>query len=346
MQRALFRPRLFAKMLAVFIALIFIVGLALWAHDARLRASLLADLPPAGDLIETDNAVLHYLSANTEKKKDKPVFVLIHGSSANAHDMMVALGGLLAKHGTVLAFDRPGIGRSRNKIAHLAMSDPRAQAREIHQAVLALGYEKPFVIGQSWGGSTALGYAHALGEEIAGTIMLAPPIVPWYGPDFWAYRLVSLPVIGPMVAHMVLGKYGATQLQSGAEGASYPETTPDNYVYDTALALILQPVVFAANATYALNLRHHLADMQSSYDAMPGTQDKLMIIHGDKDPTVSIKWNALPFFSRRPDVELIELRGAGHLLHHTWQDEIAAAVMRFVQDGKVRAGHHILEKQG
>ena len=346
MQRALFRPRLFAKMLAAFFILIIVLGLALWAHDARLRARLLADLPPAGDFIETENAVLHYLSANTDKQEGKPVFVLIHGSSANAHDMMLALGARLAEHGTVLSFDRPGIGRSRNKVAHLKMSDPRAQAREIHQAVLALGYKNPYVIGQSWGGSTALGYAHVLGQEIAGTIMLAPPIVPWYGPDFWAYRLVNLPLIGPVVAHMVLGKYGATQLAPGAEGASYPETTPDNYVHDTALALILQPHVFRANATYAINLKHHLADMQKANLDMPGTTDKLMIIHGDKDPTVSIKWNAVPFISQRADVELIELRGAGHLLHHTWQDEITAQILRFVNDGKVTAGHHILEKQG
>ena len=126
----------------------------------------------------------------------------------------------------------------------------------------------------------------------------------------------------------------------------YPETTPDNYVYDTALALILQPHVFLANATYALNLKHHLADMQDNHTNMPGTQQKLMIIHGDKDPTVSIAWNALPFFSRRPDVELIELRGAGHLLHHTWQTEIAAEIIRFVKDGEVQPGHRILEKQG
>jgi pimeloyl-ACP methyl ester carboxylesterase len=212
--------------------------------------------------------------------------------------------------------------------------------------VRALGYEKPFIIGQSWGGSTALGYAHVLGEEIAGTIMLAPPIVPWYGPDFWAYKLAATPFIGPIFTHMVLGKYGVTQLQSGAQGASYPETTPDNYVYDTALALILQPHVFHANATYALNLKHHLADMQDGHTTMPGTQQKLMIIHGDKDPTVSIQWNALPFFSRRPDVELIELRGAGHLLHHTWKTEIAREIMRFVQDGDVQSGHRILEKQG
>ena len=151
-----------------------ILGLIAWAHDARLRAKLMSGLPPAGSFIETHGATLHYLSKNTQAGKDKPVFVLIHGSSANAHDMMVALGDELAAHGAVLSFDRPGIGRSKNKKSDKEMSDPRAQAREIHQAVRAMGYEMPVIIGQSWGGSTALAYAQVLGEEIAASVMLAP----------------------------------------------------------------------------------------------------------------------------------------------------------------------------
>ena len=332
-------------MLAGIATVLIVLGLLLWAHDARLRARLLADIPAAGDFIETRAATLHYLSKNTGAAKDKPVFVLIHGSSANAHDMMLALGDGLAAHGTVLSFDRPGIGRSRNKIADIDMSDPRAQAREIHQAVLAMGYENPVIIGQSWGGSVALAYAQILGEEIAASVMLAPPIIPWYGPDFWAYRLVTTPIIGPVFASIVLGKYGATQLEAGAEGASWPEITPDNYVRDAAIALILQPRAFRSNATYAINLKHHLADMQKSYADMPGTKGKLLIIHGDKDRTVNIDYNAASLFGIRPDVEILELKGAGHLLHHTWKHEITAEIVRLLADGKVTPGRHIREKQ-
>lgn len=331
------------KMLAGIITLIAILILIAWAHDARVRARLLADVPPAGDYIETENARLHYL-ARLHDDKTQPVFVLIHGSSANAHDMMLALGEVLAPHGTVLAFDRPGIGRSINKIGDKAMSDPRKQAGEIHQAVKAMGYEKIVVIGQSWGGSVALGYAQAFGPELLGTVMLAPPIIPWYGPPFWAYRLVTTPLIGPIFAHSVLGKYGESQLHAGAEGAATPEVSPENYVYDAALALILQPRAFITNAVYAIELKHHLADMQKRHLDMPGTQGKLMIIHGDKDRTVNIEYNAESFRLVRDDVELIELKGAGHLLHHTWRHEIGDAVLRFVKDGQVRAGRHILVK--
>jgi pimeloyl-ACP methyl ester carboxylesterase len=332
-----------SKMLVGIVTFIALIILIAWVHDARLRARLLADTPPAGAYIDTPKARLHYL-ARQHSDKDKPVFVLIHGSSANAHDMMLALGDVLAPHGTVLAFDRPGIGRSVNKISNMEMSDPRKQAGEIHTAVKAMGYDNIIVIGQSWGGSVALGYAQEFGEEINGTVMLAPPIIPWYGPPFWAYRLVTTPIIGPIFAHSILGKYGETQLHAGAKGAATPEVSPENYVFDAALALILQPRAFITNAVYAIELKHHLADMQKRYRDMPGTLRKLLIIHGDKDRTVNIEYNAESFRLLRDDVELIELKGAGHLLHHTWQNEIADAVLRLVKDGQVRPGRHILEK--
>ena len=60
-------------------------------------------LPQAGSFIETRGACLHYLSKNVEAGKDKPVFVLMHGSSANARDMMLALGDELAAYEPVRA---------------------------------------------------------------------------------------------------------------------------------------------------------------------------------------------------------------------------------------------------
>ena len=331
-------------MLAGILAVPIILGLISWAHDARLRAKLFADLPAAGDFIETRGATLHYLSKNIGVAKNKPVFVLIHGSSANAYDMMVALGDILAVHGTVLSFDRPGIGRSRNKLSDKEMADPRRQAQEIHEAVLALGYEKPVIIGQSLGGSVALGYAHALGEEISATIMLAPPLIPWYGPDFWANRLMTAPLIGPILSNIILAKYGATQLAPGVDWSVWPETAPENYLRDAAIPLILQPRAFRTNAIYAMNLRHHLADMQKTFADMAGTENKMLIMHGDKDRTVNIDYNAGSFLVARPDAELLELKGAGHMLHHTWKTEITAEILRFLADGKTNPGRHIRRK--
>jgi len=209
-----------------------------------------------------------------------------------------------------------------------------------------MGYEKPVIVGQSWGGSVALAYAQVLGEEIAASVMLAPPIIPWYGPDFWANRLVATPLIGPAFAAIVLGKYGATQLQAGAEGAAWPETAPESYVREAAIALILQPRAFRTNAVYAMNLKHHLADMEKTYADMPGTKGKLLIIHGNKDQTVNIDYNAASLLALCPDVEILELVGAGHLLHHTWKHEITAEIMRLLADGAVTPGRHLREKQG
>jgi pimeloyl-ACP methyl ester carboxylesterase len=174
--------------------------------------------------------------------------------------------------------------------------------------------------------------------------MLAPPLIPWYGPDFWANRLMTAPLIGPLLSNIILAKYGATQLAPGVEWSVWPETAPDNYLRDAAIALILQPRAFRTNAICAMNLRHHLADMQKTFTDMPGTQNKMLIIHGDKDRTVNIDYNAGSFLKARPDAELLELEGAGHMLHHTWKSEITAEILRFLADGKTQPGRHMRRK--
>ena len=157
--------------------------------------------------------------------------------------MMLALGDDLAAHGTVLVSTGRALG-GRKTNCDKEMSDPRAQAREIHQAVRAMGYEMPVIIGQSWGGSTALAYAQVLGEEITASVMLAPPIIPWYGPDYWANRLVTCRLSGRFCRNIVLTKYGAAQMQAGSEGLPGRKRAA-SYVRDAAIALILQPRVSA-----------------------------------------------------------------------------------------------------
>ena len=114
--------------------------LVLWAHDARLRQRINAELPETGTYISVPTAHLHYLEAGADKKSDdRPSIILLHGSSGSSFDMMATLGGKLASQFHVLSFDRPGIANSRNRISNHDMSDPRRQAGAIYAAADALG---------------------------------------------------------------------------------------------------------------------------------------------------------------------------------------------------------------
>ena len=67
--------------------------------------------PPNGAFVEVDGARLHYFDLGP-RDSDLPPVILIHGASANARDMKIALGEELAKSRRVLIFDRPGRGYS------------------------------------------------------------------------------------------------------------------------------------------------------------------------------------------------------------------------------------------
>jgi pimeloyl-ACP methyl ester carboxylesterase len=312
-------------------------GLA-WAHDANLRRKIKQQLPPPGRFIETPRATLHYLiRAPKNATKATPVFVLIHGSSASCHDMMEALGEALAQHGTVLSFDRPGIGRSVLKVSAKALSHPGEQADEIHHAVGQLGYQNPIIIGHSWGGSVAMAYAQRYDQLIAGALVLAAPLYPWQGKAMWYNQLVTTRFIGRVFAHGLLTKYGMGQLSAGLRGNAYPESVADDYAQKVGLASILLPDNFITNAVYSNHLSDHLATLQASYASI---QTPLILVAGDRDQTVHTKRNSHRFHGEREDCELIYIRNVGHMLHHTQSDKIIDAALRLANGSGPKPGIH------
>ena len=79
MQRALFRLG-FCKNACRLFHPHHCFSLALW-RMMRVYARLLADLPPAGDFMETEMPCC-IICGQYDKQDGKPVFALIHGSSA------------------------------------------------------------------------------------------------------------------------------------------------------------------------------------------------------------------------------------------------------------------------
>ncbi len=325
-------------MLIVTSLLIASLFLLSWAHDARLRRRIKAALPRVGGFIETPNAHLHYLlTPATDAGKADTAFVVIHGSSSSSYDMDLAWAEKLSQHGTVLCFDRPGIGLSRLKTSAKAMSHPGLQADEMHHAVKQLGYQHIVVLGHSWGGSVAMAYAQRHGAELAGSVIVAAPLYPWEGGSSWYNKLVTLPVIGWLFAHSVLTKYGHLQLLSGVQATAHPESVPDSYVEAAAIGLILMPRQFITNAVYSIHLKAHLAEMQKHYQHF---DTPLILIGGDRDQTVFTKRNSNRFQDDYQQSEMIYLRNVGHMLHHTQADIIVDAARRLAQGEPVRQGIH------
>ena len=110
---------------------------------------------------------MHYV----EIGKGDPV-VFLHGNGSMIQDF--ASSGLLdlaAKSHRVIAFDRPGFGRS--ELTHDRAWTPAAQAKLLRAAFNRLSIEKPTVVGHSWGTLVALRLAVDFRNDISRLVLLS-----------------------------------------------------------------------------------------------------------------------------------------------------------------------------
>lgn len=148
-------------------------------------------LAPA-KFIEQGAERLRYLEAGS----GSPV-VLIHGSLTTADEMAIALFDDLTPGHRVIAFDRPGHGRStRLRLA----GEPLEQARRLRAGLRSLGVERPVLVGHSFGAVLALSYALEWPDEIAGLVMVSPLIVPEPRLEHLLFGPRAFPVSGDFIA--------------------------------------------------------------------------------------------------------------------------------------------------
>jgi pimeloyl-ACP methyl ester carboxylesterase len=180
-----------------------IVGVALLVLALITQAGVLAiqrSYPAQGRSIEVAGAQLHVLELGPHDAAGPPI-VLIHGASSNLEAMRFPLGNALANSHRVILIDRPGHGWSRRD--RISDSTPEIQGRMISEALAKMGIGKAVFVVHSWAG--ALGARIALDDpgRVAGLIMLAPVAYPWRGGVGWYNKVITMPVIGPLLAYTI-----------------------------------------------------------------------------------------------------------------------------------------------
>ena len=100
----------------------------------------------------------------------------------------------------------------------------------------------------SWSGALGARIALDYPQAVAGLVMLAPVAYPWPGGVSQYNKMVTTPVIGPLLAYTITLPLGLLLAESGARGVFLPQAMPDGFVKDTATHLLLRPREFVANA--------------------------------------------------------------------------------------------------
>jgi pimeloyl-ACP methyl ester carboxylesterase len=266
--------------------------------------------PPHGRMIEVAGAGLNVVDIGPRDAAGPPV-VMIHGASSNLEVMRRPLGDMLARDHRVILIDRPGHGwstRTRN-----VDSTPAIQAGMIDEALEKLGIIKAIFVVHSWSGALGARMALDYPGRVAGLVMLAPVAYPCPGGVGWYNKLVTTPVIGPLLAYTITLPLGLFLTRPGARGVFLPQIMPDGFVSDTATPLLLRPRAFLANARDLVTLKAAVAEQAPRYADI---KVPTVVISGEIDKTVSPNRHSRPFASAVPNAKLIVLSDVGHMVKH------------------------------
>jgi len=308
------------------IPIIVVAVLALLALATQAgRIVLERTYPPQGQRIAVTGASLHVVELGPKEfgKGDiaGPPILLLHGASSNLEAMRKPLGEILAKRHRVILIDRPGHGWSERE--READSTPEVHARMIAEALARLDTGPVIVVVHSLAGALGARLALDHPDRVAGLVMLAPVTHPWYGGVGFYTKLVTTPVLGPILAYTITLPLGLLLTEPGARNVFLPQAMPDDFVKDSATPLLLRPREFLANARDLVTLKAAVEAQSPRYGEI---RTQVTIISGDVDRTVSTVIHSRMFAKAVPGAKLIELPGIGHMIQNAVPDLVVSEI--------------------
>ena len=275
------------------------------------------DNPPIGKFVEVDGVRLHYV----EIGKGDPV-VFLHGNGSMIQDF--ASSGLLdlaAKSHRVIAFDRPGFGRS--ELTDDRAWTPAAQAKLLRAAFNRLSIEKPTVVGHSWGTLVALRLAVDFRNDISRLVLLSGYYFPTVRADTWLSTPGSLPLLGPIIQHTIGPIIARISSKSAFEQMFDPLPVSPQFVATYPTELAVRPSQLQAVASETAMMPAAVETIMEHYKFV---QVPTQLFAGGSDHVVNTEKQTAQLHSVLPNSTLHVEEGVGHMVHHAIPQKIAAAL--------------------
>ncbi|MFN8828250.1 MAG: alpha/beta fold hydrolase [Labrys sp. (in: a-proteobacteria)] len=312
-------------MSVVLIALAVILAahlIALLVATRVITASIAAEIEPGGRMVSVAGGRLHLFDLPASDPTPGETILLLHGATANARDMVLALGDALSRHHRVIAIDRPGHGFS-DRVGGADSASPARQADLIVAALDELGLDRVVVVGFSLAGAVATNLALDHPTRVSGLVVLAGVTHPWPGGINWYYRLAARPVIGTLFTQTLIAPIGSWGFQQAIEASFAPNAAPAHYSRDAAAALILRPETFGWNAQDVDALYDFIVRQAPRYGEI---RVPTAILHGEADLTVYASIHSIPLAQKIAGARLTLLPGIGHMLHHAARPTVLAEI--------------------
>ena len=135
-------------------------------------------------------------------------------------------------------------------------------------------------------------------------------------------------MIGPLFARTVVLPVAFPFLQAFAGAVFAPQPMPQDYVRGSALALLLRPSAFLANARDVARLKESVTRQSPRYAEIAAPT---VIVTGDRDTIVSPDIHSRALAATLPHAKLIVLPGVGHAVQHVAADLVIAETERLAQ---------------
>ncbi len=248
-----------------------------------------------------------------------PAIVYLHGALTTLEEGWLGPLPALATEHRVIAFDRPGHGRSETAPG---LGSAWRQAAVIRSAVRALDVSNPVLVGHSFGGAVALAYALQFPDEVRGVVGLAPIALPEIRLETTIFGVRSWPGAGPWINAMAT-PVDTVLLPILWRGMFLPQAVPEAFSANFPRDLAGGRPQVRADGEESLAMPYDLARSALAYrDA----KAPLIVLQGDRDAVVSPWRQGRALTALWPGAEFRSLAGLGHMAHHFRPDAVIQAV--------------------
>ncbi|KAA3452300.1 alpha/beta hydrolase [Mesorhizobium sp. SARCC-RB16n] len=293
-----------------------VAALSALAGYNHVRAKRALAGPAHGRVMEIDGLCLHFIEAGTGMP-----LILLHGNGSMAQDFKSSgIFDQLAKTHHVLAFDRPGFGRSsRSRGRRWSAGE---QADLIHAAAGRLGIEKYLVLGHSWGAWIGLELARRHSPSIAGIVLVSGYYYPPPRLDLALASLPALPVVGTAFRHTLLPLLVRFAWPWAMQKIFHPAAVAADFAA-VAKDIASRPSQLRAVCSESASMLAAALLTKASYGhiAVPTG-----ILAGSEDQLFDAEGEARRLHAEVDGSLLEVVPGAGHMVHQTAPQAVVAMV--------------------
>lgn len=272
--------------------------------------------------IKTPDLKLFYRRTGTPSESAPPLFAL-HGGPGASHDILVPGLSSLANHREVILYDQRGCGRSEPMVDEISCTfDDNVE--DLENLRTGLGLEKIDLVGHSWGGLLALGYALRMGENVRKIILITPALTYYPNPS-WQEFLRTLSSSTRLEMERVRASQDRSEVAKAA--ALWRLTVREFFHHKEA-----QREIDLAGMSYSPKVAIRLGQDLKDLDLRPQLRRlkiPALIIAGKHDPRLALRHHQ-KLARYLPETTLVVMEKSGHFPFLEEKERFVRVVEKFL----------------